>query len=471
MNLLNNFALQEGRGMDRWLYEIENSYQYSFGIYPLLNLRLSKLIAKENLDKYNLKIVEFNDSFIIHNDNGGVYFKPSTLHNQPSIIVSPIENFSTIINKKITKKIIMENIKSEYFYRTELAEPEIVEQTHAFCKVTNINLDRNLPLYSADKSSIYKNLLIFKEIMPDFAEAISNIKEIAAQKLVDDLNEAPGLQNYNDILSLQLNDIFKYAVKKKYIHNDGDNYFYKKDNMVVMGNSTYEFHIVEKDGVYNISTKDVEEDPEDLLEKNEFLFDSNNNKFSLVELNHSFTLPHFIMYLHYGLDDYKEKHKIKNDDNDKMLSYEYLLAYNSYCFNVNKEETIWRALFYGFPKGVDKNGNYNPNANLKLRPYVLDNMYEIISNIVPNTFTCPIVYDNTKIFKKIKKVNENWLPLFEDGNYMVTEFIQKYKAADKATQENMLLSNNREAQLELLEIFLTESERIIKNSTSLKLKP
>lgn len=308
------------------------------------------------------------------------------------------------------------------------------------------------------------------------------IKKSSHDSFIGFINDDAGMQNYNDIFNEQLNKLSAYAKehkgeKKAYIYNDLDNFFWQQKNVIKLKSQGLTFSIASKEGIYDI-TCDYN-DAEENEEKPEFniVFDSNaNNPKQLVikKLMQPYLLYALMLDLEHSVKNYEQDYDIKPTVKDVVKSYDYHLAYMNHNFGLTKEECIWRLAFYCFPlaQGTDEKGNYVYD-NRDTFPYQkavekkMDTIQETISH---SEFTIPVSYQNNKIFKKIKNLNDDWKEFFVDLNALVKDFLPRYEAASKAKKAKMSYATPEELVPELQQLLTITDKLIGKNQAKPKVK-
>jgi hypothetical protein len=307
------------------------------------------------------------------------------------------------------------------------------------------------------------------------------VKKLSHESFLVLINHDMEMQNYNDIFNEQLGKVVQYAKNHKskknaYYFNDLDNALWQQKNIYKLTSQDLIFNIQENEGVYTItcdykSLSEGEKKPEF-----EIVFDSKEGEyqFKVKKLMQPHLLHAFMLDLEHAVKSYEENYRVEVPINDVVKSYKYHLAYMNHNFDSTKEQAIWRMVFYCFPeaKGTDAQGNYAYDEREKL-PYqkaVEKKMDTIHETITHSEFTIPVSYQNNKIFKKIKNLNEDWKEFFKDAHELVADFIVRYENASASQKAKMSYAKEKELLPELQE-FLEITDRLINQpQKSLKMK-
>lgn len=308
------------------------------------------------------------------------------------------------------------------------------------------------------------------------------VKKLSHESFLVFINHDAEMQNYNDIFNEQLGKVVQYAKthkskKNAYYFNDLDNALWQQKNICKLSSQDLIFNIQENEGIYIItcdykSLAEGEEKPEF-----EIVFDTQAgeaHQFKVKKLMQPYLLHAFMLDLEHAVKSYEENYSIEAPINDVVKSYKYHLAYMNHNFDSTKEQAIWRMVFYCFPeaKGTDAQGNYAYDNREKL-PYqkvVEKKMETIHETITHSDFTIPVSYQNNKIFKKIKNLNDDWKEFFKDAHELVQDFIVRYENASASEKAKMSYAKSKELLPELHEFLEITDKLINKPQKSLKMK-
>lgn len=468
--------LVNARGMDEQLMYYKQNFSQMF-CYPLQSMIISRLITgKQSQDIFLVKNGQYT---LAHNDRQGYIFKEENKKN--TISICEARDLKEVIKyfEKDIKKALNE---CSYPMETSFLSDKETKKYQTYIKMLlqedakDFKDEKFLDLVSLRSENFINKLANFAS---QNKNAFTELQNLAQDTFLESLNKEPGLQEHNETFNEQLEKLFIFAKgkskKNKYSYNDLDNGFYMNREVLVLHNQNYEYHLTQKDGVYTIKTFDSSSYEEDKLGHNEFLFDSTNNRLTINELDEPFTLSHFMLDLDCAIESYEQDYEIKPEVPEVVKSYEYYLAYHHKKYGSSKEDCVWRILFYGFPGGIQEDGNfqYDSREYLKYEKGVeklIPTIHEIIER---EPFKCPVVYDgNVALCKKITYVNESWKRMFEDANEMVKDFLNRYEAASNTEKKEMLVfEDSVEKNLKDLKEFVEISDKIISdNKTTLKPK-
>lgn len=457
--------LVNARGMSEALENYKEEFEEVF-VYPLESMIISKYLeGKLELPK-DVMVNQYDNKTLIHKDNKGFLIKKK----DGKIILSQVKNVVDAQKYiKFNEDSYLTGYPVEVEYANKSLKTKYSEGLQALGTANTLEKEKNLVDISKLSRAISTEKLV-DLIYPDM-EILKKLRVLAQSAYEKTLNEQEGLQNHNETFEVQLKKLFIYAkgktLEKPFVFNDLDNGFYINRKKITLYNQNYQYHLTQKEGLYHIKSYSKPSEYEEPLGQNDFQFDERNNKLTINKLENPFVLSHFMIDLEGAIESYEAEHDLKKEKPEIVKSYEYYLAYHHKEFQTTKEDCIFHILFYGFPGGGQKDGNFSYDERETL-PYLksVEKMVPSIhETIAREKFNCPVVYrGNVDLCAKIKTVNASWTRMFQDALEMVQEFIQRYENADKVQKMTMFSFADSQKYYDDLKKFIPIAQGIIERS-------